>query len=39
VARLKDSFDVPVVDVDLGHNGADRGRVVSRLDALLDMLR
>jgi benzoyl-CoA reductase/2-hydroxyglutaryl-CoA dehydratase subunit BcrC/BadD/HgdB len=39
VASLRESLPVPVVDIDLGQNGGDRGRAASRLDALLDTLR
>ncbi len=37
--RLKESLGLPLVDVDLGQNGDDRGRTVGRLDALLETLR
>jgi benzoyl-CoA reductase/2-hydroxyglutaryl-CoA dehydratase subunit BcrC/BadD/HgdB len=38
VARLKATLGVPVVDIDFGPSSTDRGRICSRIDALLEGL-
>jgi benzoyl-CoA reductase/2-hydroxyglutaryl-CoA dehydratase subunit BcrC/BadD/HgdB len=38
VGRLKETLGVPLVDIDFGPSGADRSRIGSRIDALLEGL-
>jgi benzoyl-CoA reductase/2-hydroxyglutaryl-CoA dehydratase subunit BcrC/BadD/HgdB len=38
VGRLKATLGVPVVDIDFGPSAADRGRICSRIDAILEGL-